>query len=202
MTHKGETPIITGVFFTLECLMPRKAIRWPPYWDGIQRYDLSHVYPFKFTYVLPATDKFAEQSIRIQVSFSSHTFTKQCTEDEAHGPYSTKIDPRKFDHERYELSKLLEDIVGNMGNRGCFFTEYENFFIVELPAGIPTDSEYWIFFFLERVEGNQEHHLDFVVQSAYLGQRVKVPGGIRKKKVTFRTLVTKALAGVRPKRPP
>jgi hypothetical protein len=182
--------------------MPRKSIRWPPYWDGTQRYDLSHVYPFKFTYVLPATDKFAEQSIRIQVSFSSHTFTAQCTVEEAHGPYSTKIDPRKFDHERYELSKVLEGIVRNMGNRGCFFTEYENFFIVELPEGIPADSEYWIFFFLERAGGNQEHHLDFVVQSAYIGKRVKVPGGIRKKKVTFRTLVTKTLAGVRPKRPP
>jgi hypothetical protein len=54
----------------------------------------------------------------------------------------------------------------------------------------------------ERAEGNQEHHLDFVVQSAYVGKRVKLPGGIRKKKVTFRTLVTKALAGARPKRPP
>jgi hypothetical protein len=182
--------------------MPRKAIRWPPYWDGIQRYDLSHVYPFKFTYVLPATDKFAEQSIRILVNFSSHTFTTQCTVDEAHGPYSAKSDPRKFDHERYELSKLLEDIIRNIGNRGCFFTEYENFLIVELPEGIPADSEYWIFFFLERAEGNQEHHLDFVVQSAYIGKRVKLPGGIRKKKVTFRTLVTKALAGARQKRPP
>ena len=94
--------------------------------------------------------------------------------DEAHGPYSAKSDPRKFDHERYELSKLLEDIIRNIGNRGCFFTEYENFFIVE----------------------------HFVVQSAYVGKRVKLPGGIRKKKVTFRTLVTKALAGARPKRPP
>lgn len=181
--------------------MPRTVTRWPPHWDGTQKYDLSHVYPFTFDVTLPASDRFAERIVEVQVSFSSHTFTRECPAgDVPHTAYSTSGDPRAFDHERYGLSKLLRDIFESMGNRRCFFTRHDNFFVVELPAGIPADSEYWIFFFLERGDG--PGRVNLIVQSAYVGQRAKSPAGRKAKKVTFNTLVTKALLNQRPARPP
>src|SRR5882757_8826992 len=40
--------------------MTRNMTRWPPHWEEGQRYDLSHVYPFKFDCVLPASQQSAD----------------------------------------------------------------------------------------------------------------------------------------------
>jgi hypothetical protein len=183
--------------------MTRKMTRWSPHWEEGQRYDLSHVYPFKFDYILPASQQFAERVVGIQVSFTSHAFTRECAADEApHPNYCAPGEARRFDHERYKFSKLLPEIIRNVGNRKCFFAKYDNFFVFELPEGIPDDSEYWVFFFLERAEKGEEHALHLIVQSAYVGEHDRSPAGRRAKKITFRTLVSKVLAGEKPKPPP
>ena len=177
--------------------------RWPPHWEEGQRYDLSHVYPFKFDCVLPASQQFPERIVSIQVSFTSHAFTRDCEADEVpHPHYCAPGEARRFDHERYKLSKLLPDIIRNIGNRKCFFAKYDNFFVFELPEGIPGDSEYWVFFYVERADKGEEHALHLIVQSAYVGRRARSPAGRRAKKITFRTLVSKVLAGEKPKPPP
>jgi hypothetical protein len=103
--------------------------RWPPHWEEGQRYDLSHVYPFKFDYVLPARQQFAERIVSIQVSFTSHAFTRKCEVDETpHPHYCAPGEVRRFDHERYGFSKLLPELFRNIGNRKCFFAKYDNFF--------------------------------------------------------------------------
>ena len=107
-----------------------------------------------------------------------------------------------FDHERYRFSKLLPEVFRNIGNRKCFFGKYDNFFVVELPEGIPTESEYWVFFFVERADKHEAHALNLIVQSAYVGKRERSPGGRMAKKITFRALVSKALSGGKPKPPP
>jgi hypothetical protein len=106
-----------------------------------------------------------------------------------------------FDHERYGFSKLLPELIRNIGNRKCFFAKYDNF-VLELPEGIPADSEYWVFFFVECADKREGHALNLIVQSAYVGKRERSPGGRLAKKITFRALVSKALAGEKPKPPP
>ena len=104
---------------------------------------MSHVYPFKFDYVLPANQQFAERIVRIQASFTSHAFTRKCEADETpHPHYCAPGEARMFDHERYGFSQLLPKLIRNIGNRKCFFAKYDNFFVIELPEGIPVDSEY------------------------------------------------------------
>jgi hypothetical protein len=119
-----------------------------------------------------------------------------------HPQYCSHGEARVFDHERYRFSKLLPDVFRNIGNRKCFFGKYDNFFVVELPEEIPADSEYWVFFFLERADKREEHALNLIVQSAYVGKRERSPGGRLAKKITFRALVSKVLAGEKPKPPP
>jgi len=183
--------------------MTRSTTRWPPHWEEGQRYDLSHVYPFRFNYVLPANQQFAERIIGIQVSFTSHAFTRKCAADETpHPHYSAPGEARMFDRERYGFSRMLPELIRNIGNRKCFFGRYDNFFVLELPEGIPADSEYWVFFFVERAATAEEHALNLIVQSAYIGKRERSPAGRRAKKITFRTLVAKVLAGEKPKPPP
>lgn len=183
--------------------MTRSTTRWPPHWEKGQRYDLSHVYPFKFDYVLPANAQFAERIVRIQVSFTSHAFTRKCEVDETpHPHYCAPGETRLFDHERYGFSKLLPELMRNIGNRKCFFAKYDNFFVLELPEGIPADSEYWVFFFVERADKREDHALNLIVQSAYVGKRERSPQGRLAKKITFRALVSKVLAGEKPKPPP
>ena len=183
--------------------MTRSTTRWPPHWEAGQRYDLSHVYPFKFDYALLANQHFAECIVSIRVSFTSHAFTRKCEADEVpHPHYCAPGEARVFDHGRYGFSKLLPELFRNIDNRKCFFAKYNNFFVLELPEGIPADSEYWVFFFVERAGKDEEHALNLIVQSAYVGKRERSPAGRRAKKITFRNLVSKVLAGEKPKPPP
>ncbi len=179
--------------------MTRSTTRWLSQWERGRRYDLSHVYPFKFDYVLPANKQFAERIVRIQVSFTSHAFTRKCEVDEKpHPHYCSPGEARIFDQERYGLSKLLPELIRNIGNRKCFFAKYDNFFVLELPEGIPDDSEYWVFC----TDKCEMHALNLIVQSAYAGKRERSPGGRMAKKITFRALISKVLAGEKPKPPP
>jgi hypothetical protein len=59
----------------------------------------------------------------------------------------------------------------------------DNFFVLELPEGIPDDSEYWVFFFVERADKGEMHALNLIVQSAYVGKRERSPGGRMAKKL-------------------
>jgi hypothetical protein len=139
--------------------MTRKMTRWPSHWDGGQRYDLSNVDPFKFDYVLPTNPQFAERIVSIQVSFTSHAFTRDCEADEVpHPHYCAPGEARRFDHERYKLSKLLPDIIRNIGNLKCFFEKYDNFFVFELPEGTRRFGVL-VFFFLERADKGEEYAL-------------------------------------------
>jgi hypothetical protein len=59
-----------------------------------------------------------------------------------------------------------------------------------------------VFFYVERAGKSEEHPLHLIVQSAYVGQRDRSPAGRRGKKITFRNLISKVLAGEKPKPPP
>jgi hypothetical protein len=59
-----------------------------------------------------------------------------------------------------------------------------------------------VFFFVERADKGEQHALNLIIQSAYVGKRERSPRGRMAKKITFRALITKVLAGEKPKPPP
>jgi|GEM_PF-1696709 len=178
-----------------------KLTRWRPYESEDRIYDLSHVHPFRYTLTLAAMPNHAAREVEVRIGFSSHTFTVGCEPpDVAHLHYSRPNDPRKFCPERYELSKRLQDIMRNLEHRKCFFTNYKNYFVVELPETLAAGFEYWVFFDVRNV-GERDAVLIFV-ESAYVGDATKTPYRSRREKVGFKVLVNKALQNQRPKPPP
>jgi hypothetical protein len=95
---------------------------------------------------------------------------------------------------------VLPDVVRSLDTRKCFFTDRNNYLVVELPDALPIGFEYWIFFDVRRVA--EPNTVLLFVQSAYAGDTRKSPYSRRREKVRFRMLVSKALEGERPKRPP
>jgi hypothetical protein len=94
----------------------------------------------------------------------------------------------------------LPDVARSLENRKCFFTDRNNYFVIELPEELPAGFEYWVFFNVRGV-ADRDAVLLFI-QSAYAGDASKTPRGRKAEKVGFRVLVNKALAGCRAKRPP
>jgi hypothetical protein len=95
---------------------------------------------------------------------------------------------------------MLPDLALNLEGRKCFFTDRNNYFVVELPEAVPSGFEYWVFFDVRGVPDPDAVLL--FIQSAYTGDAVKTPRGRKAGKVGFRVLVSKALDGRRAKRPP
>jgi hypothetical protein len=95
---------------------------------------------------------------------------------------------------------VLPDVVRSLDSRKCFFTDRNNYFVVELPEVLPAGFEYWIFFDVRGV-AEPDAALLFI-QSDYVGDTRKSPYSRRREKVRFRMLVSKALEGRRAKRPP
>src|SRR5579864_6087243 len=113
--------------------------RWAPYVEAGLTYDLSHLHPFRYHLELQAKDDRPRRMAEIRVAFESHTFTVGCLSAEnPHLQYSSgPNDLRRFCPTRYQLSKMLPDVVRNLRKRPCYFALRNNFFIVELPNGLP-----------------------------------------------------------------
>ena len=176
--------------------------RWPPHSiEGIT-YELSHLHPFRYPLLLPERPNQPAREVEIRVAFSAHTFTAGCSISEVPDHhYSTgPRDLRKFCPTRYQLSKKLPDVARSLENRKCFFTDRNNYFVIELPEALPAGFEYWVFFDVRGVPDPDAVLL--FIQSAYAGDASKTPRGRKAEKVGFRVLVGKALDGCRAKRPP
>ncbi len=186
---------------TMSANWAEKLTRWRPHESEDRVYDLSHVHPFRYSLTLAAMPNHPAREVEVRVGFSAHTFTVGCQPPEvAHPHYSRPQDPRKFCPVRYELSRQLPDIMRNLEQRKCFFTNYKNYFVVEMPDALPRGLEYWVFFDV-RHAGERGAVLIFV-ESAYAGDATKTPYRSRREKVGFKVLVNKALQGERPKPPP
>jgi hypothetical protein len=138
-----------------------------------------------------ALGDYPARDIEIRVGYSSHPFTEGCPEGVTpHAPYSKPRDPRVFCPERYQLSRQLPSIIGNIDARRCYATNFRNYFIVDTVELPPPNTEYWVFFNTKSVG---ENAMRLFVESAYAGNPAKAPHGRKRESIMFRALVNKTL---------
>ena len=160
-----------------------------------QTYDLSHVHPFEWVYVLPAKGDKPERHYPFCIEFSMHTFTRGIKAGEAFDRaliYQDSREKRIFDFGRYELSKQLPDIVQTLGKRKCHHTHHGNFFTVELTGESKQNRSYEVYFAVSR-SGSRGGGLNLYVQSAYLRDSGHGSRPTRKPSIRFHVIAHNTL---------
>ncbi|HVA81715.1 MAG TPA: hypothetical protein VNF29_12385, partial [Candidatus Binataceae bacterium] len=140
-------------------------------------YDLSHLDPFAFEFVVPEKVGRPPQIYAIDVQFSWHCFTRGIAAGENFPgtlAYSHGRETRLFDERRYRFSRQLPSIIRDIGSRKCFHTGKGNFFTVEFIDENGSAVEYAIFFKMSR--RGKRGELLLMVESAY-AQDNRVPRG-------------------------
>jgi hypothetical protein len=175
--------------------------RWAPHHGEDGRvHSMVHLHPHRFTLHMAERPGWGACDIEIRVGYASHAFTKSCPPDIApHPHYSKQGDRRVFCPERYALSLQLPALVANLETHRCYATNYENYFVVEALASLPSDSEYWVFFDIKRA--TEPHAVKVFVESAYAGDRARAPHGRKRQALMFKALVGKIL-GLKPRKSP
>lgn len=144
-------------------------MKWRPFLYQGTVYDLSHLHPIEWTYVLPAKGDKSAQHYLFDVTFSLHTFTKGIQDRRVIDPaliYGDSREEREFDFDRYALSKHLPDIAQTLGTRKCRHTRHGNFFTVDLIDDGGVKRSYEVYFTVSR-SGKRKGRLNLFIQSAY-----------------------------------
>ena len=142
---------------------------WRPFIFGGREYDLSHLHPRTNRYEQPAKGDKPARAYTVDVIFSLHCFTRGLFDHETLNDgmcYGDDRETRRFDFERYELSKQLPGIIEELGTRKCFHTGHDNFFSVALVDANGQPFEYDIFFTASRAS-RKKGVVNLYVQSAY-----------------------------------
>lgn len=143
-------------------------ILWKPFSkDGIT-YDLTHLHPRTVTFEQAAKEGRPARKYIVDVEFGLHCFTRGSKEGDDVDPgliYSDARESRLFDLHRYDLSKRLPEIVGNLANRKCYHTKHGNFFTIEIIKDEGHTVQYEVYFTLSR--SSKKGVLNLSVQSAY-----------------------------------
>ena len=143
--------------------------KWTPYIHKSQVFDLSHLDDFEHTFVQAATATASAKHFLVSVTFTDHTFTDSSNEDNL--PIYSKthsregIKNRYFNHKRWELSKLLPDLIRAFGesNKRFYVLPDGAYFRLELLDRQNQKIEYDIFFDVVKVK----RQTIMVVKSAY-----------------------------------
>ena len=136
-------------------------------------YDLSHLHPFAFEFVVPEKDGKPEQKYLINVSFSLHCFTRGFKEGEIAPDeqcYADSREKRIICLDRHALSLELPKIIRNVGQRKCFHTGHDNFVTIELIDKAGEKHDYTVFFAVSKA--GKGKGLNLFVQSAYVADRI------------------------------
>lgn len=144
-------------------------MKWRAARIGERVYNLSHLHPFSFDFVVPAKDGKPEQRYGIDVIFSLHCFSRGIPAGEAYLAdlaYADSREVRLFDEQRYTHSLRLPEVIRSIGDRRCFHTGHDNFFTVELIGAQGERVEYTVYFKLSRAP--RKGRLNLYVQSAYV----------------------------------
>lgn len=143
-------------------------MQWRPFAHQGKNYDLSHLWPQNRVFIQPAKDNKPERRYCVEIEFGLHCFTRGFKDGETPDKallYSSASETRVFDFERYELSKLLPQIVEQLPADKCSHTGHGNFFCIEVVDNAGNRASYYVFFESSRVAGGG---LRLFVQSAYI----------------------------------
>jgi len=147
-------------------------MQWRAFVHNGITYDLSHLSSKVCTFTQPAQNQNPARDYRVEIDFGLHCFTRGLEEGETPDPvliYSDARETRIFDFERYELSKLLPDLIDRLPSCKCFHTEKGNFFTIEVHG----EKKILYHVFFEASRTGTRKMLRLFVQSAYARDRLK-----------------------------
>lgn len=162
-------------------------MKWTPFTYEQKAYPLDHLHSQTITLITPATNNKPEQQYLINVDYSLHCFTRGARQGEAIPStlaYSDNREARIFDFNRYELSKLLPEIIADLSQRQCYHDPHGNFYIYETADSDGKKYYYCIFFTLSRA--GKRAGLNLYVSSAYA--KDTQPYKRKQKPIRFRVL--------------
>ena len=158
-------------------------MKWNSFKYNGKIYELSHLNPLVWLFESEKEAKHPARKYRFNIEFSMHCFTKQAINDADNAVlYKGPTETRQFCFERYELSKLLSDIIRNINNKTCWHTHHGHFFTIEIQEQDREKKEYEIYF---DVIKSAKGWLKLVVKSAYIRDRQHKTTQPKKRKVRF-----------------
>jgi hypothetical protein len=178
-----------------------QGIYWKDFRLNKQVYDLSHLHPRIMSYSHQLKGSQLTNNYTVQIIFGLHCFTRGMKNDvdiDVSLHYSDSRECRVFDFTRYELSKLLPDIIGTLLERKCYHTGKGNFLTVEIITEDGHHQNYEIYFVVSR---SKLGILTLYVQSAYLGDKIHPAKNSRIKKIGFNVILFNTLRN-KPIKPP
>lgn len=165
-------------------------IHWKAFeFEGVI-YDLAHLHPKRITFIQEAKDNKPERLYEVDVIFSMHCFTRGTKTGENPNTnllYKDSRESRIFDFRRYELSKQLPKIVGELLRKKCHHSEKGNFFVVEVLTDKGERLNYEIYFDASR--SSKRGVINLFVRSAYVRDeehRANIP---KKKTIAFAVIL-------------
>jgi hypothetical protein len=168
---------------------------WPDLMINGDLYGLSHLQSFTVNVTPKAPDA---PTFKVYVSFGYHTFTRTPeASDGALFRITHEGEERCFCHKRHGHSLHLPAIVRGCVNGKVYFSERQNYLIVENLPGV--NGPYAVFFNVEKAKSRDFDAAMFVV-SAY--EKPDLPPLRRLDSITFPTLISKTSSGLQVKRPP
>ena len=144
-------------------------MNWGEFKHVGQVYDLKHLRPYTASFERPAKGKRPAEKFSVNITFSHHSFTRGLPRDGNAYNLTLRFDHdgdcRIFDAGRWELSKLLPDIIAKLPTKKCQQSGHGNFFTIEMVADDGGKIDYEVFF---RVWKPGRGRIFFHVESAYV----------------------------------
>ena len=151
-------------------------MQWKPFQHGTEVYDLAHLHPCTLHFEQAAQDKKPAITFTVDVTFSTHCFTRGLPEDDVYDRafiYRDARETRLFDIRRYELSKQLPAILAGLQKQKCMHTGHGNFFTVALVDENGQSADYDIFFTASK--SSTRGRVNLFIQSAFVREKDKLP---------------------------
>jgi hypothetical protein len=164
-----------------------------PFWSELiiegKAIDLSHLEPFQFVVVPIGSQGDATISVRFHDHCFSESFDPEKHSSAIRTNQASTSEMRAFSMQRYELSKLLSDIVRQMDGQKIASTREGNMVKVTLQNG----RTYPVFFTMRRAG---RRRVELFVVSAYVWNKPSAPATTGSMK--FNLAVAKVLKGEKP----
>jgi hypothetical protein len=144
-------------------------VNWSAFEHCGKTYDLAHLKSCTLRYERPAQGNKGNEIYLVDVVYTLHCFSREPKPDECYDKnliYSDGHEDRLFDFRRFEMSKLLPEIVQGLPERKPFHNaNRRNFFTVEVVAENGQRVEYDIFF---KVKKKSKGRLEMIVETAFI----------------------------------